>query len=248
MLAGVPGVGPQGFLYTVTRQYHLLSLHELLVDKADNVAALVANPAAWKIQGAEPAWASGFLGYARIAQVDDLLPAAGLLLLGVIALLLPSARRALAPAAPLAAFTAIAIALWVLLLWGGDRMTTINHQGAYAVTVLFIALCALAVTYLPWPAATVVLAACTGWFAVSWIPGLGFTSAIAAKPPHGILALHRAELARQLDPATLLVCLAGLALAAAAIAWLRFAPLGHLTMTATVTPKSPATAEDPGIA
>ena len=250
MLAGMPDVGPQGFLSTVVRQYHLLSVHELLADKADNVAALVANPAAWKVQGAEPAWASGFLGYARIAQVDDLLPAAGLLLLGAVALLFPSARRALAPAAPLAAFTAIAVALWVLLLWGGDRMTTINHQGAYAVTVLFIALCALAVTYLPWPAATVVLAACTGWFAVSWIPGLGFTSAVAAKPSHGLKALHRAALAHQLDPAALLVCLAGLALVAAAVAWLPFAHPSHRTMTATapVTPKSPATAEDPGIA
>jgi hypothetical protein len=243
MLAGVSSVGPPGFLSTVARQYHLLSLHELLVDKADNVAALVANPTAWQVQGAEPAWASGFLGYARIAQVDDLLPAAGLLLLGVLALLFPSARRGLAPVAPLAAFTAAAVAGWVLLLWGGDRMTTINHQGAYAVTVLFIALCALAVTYLPWPAATAILAGRAAWFAVSWIPGLGFTSAVAAKAPHGFKALHRAALAHHLDPATLLVCLAGVALAAAAIAWLRFAPADRrlLVPENAIPAQSPAT-------
>jgi hypothetical protein len=96
------------------------------------------------------------------------------------------------------------------------------------VTVLFIALFALAVTYLPWPAATAVLAGCAGWFAVSWIPGLGFVPAGTVKVPPGAApaVVRQAELAGRLNPAMLIVGLAGLALIGAAIAWLRFAPSG----------------------
>jgi hypothetical protein len=96
------------------------------------------------------------------------------------------------------------------------------------VIVLFIALCALAVTYLPPAAAALIFAGCAAWFAVSWIPGLGFVPAGSVKPPAGAVtssnAARLAELAHQLDPAMLLVCLAGLVLVAAAIAWMRFAP------------------------
>ena len=238
-LAGVVPVDPRGFLQTIVQQYQRLSLHDLLVNKGVNLLSLVAYPVLWRIQRAEPAWSSGFLGYARIAQVNELLPAAGLLLLGAAALLSRSSRRALAPVAPLAAFTGIALVLWVVLLWGGwavsaagsERIVTVNYQGPYAVIVLFIALCALAVTYLPWPAATLTLAGCAAWFAVSWIPGLGFVPACAAYVPPGAArwspVVRQLELARQLDPAMLLTCLAGLALMAAAIAWMRFAPPGH---------------------
>ena len=124
----------------------------------------------------------------------------------------------------------------MVVLWGGQAVPAINHEGPYAVIVLFIALCALGVTYLPWPAATLILAGCAAWFAVSWIPGLGFVPAGAIKIPPGAApwspVVRGAELARQLNPAMLIVCLAGLALVAAAIAWMRFAPADpcrHLT-------------------
>ena len=227
-LAGVIPIGPAGFLPTIVAQYHRLSLHELLVNKWVNLESLAADTFLWRTQLAEPAWRSGFLGYARIAQLNDLLPAAGLLLLGAIALLFRSSRRALAPVAPLAAFTGIALVIWVVVLWGGQLVPAINHESAYAMTVLFIALCALAVTYLPWPAAALVLVGSAAWFAVSWIPGLGFVPAGPSKPPTGAPTssdpVRQAALAHQLDPAMLAVSLAGLALVAAVIAWLRFAP------------------------
>ncbi len=115
-----------------------------------------------------------------------------------------------------------------MLLWGGDQVTTINHQGAYAVIVLFIGLCALAVTYLPWPVATVILAGCAAWFAVSWIPGLGFVPAGTINVPAGAApaVIRQAGLASQLNPAMLSVCLAGVVLAVAAIGWMRFGPSG----------------------
>ena len=227
-LAGLMQIDPRGALQAIVQQYDRLSLHDLLVNKAVNVVSLAADPLLWRTQLAEPAWSSGFLGYARLAELNDLLPATGLLLLGAAALLIPAARRALAPVAPLAAFTGIALVVWVVILWGGQAVPAINHQSAYSVTVLFIALFALAVTYLPWPAATAVLAGCAAWFAVSWIPGLGFVSAGTLKIPPGAApaVVRQAELASRLNPAMLFVGLAGLALIGAAIAWLRFAPSG----------------------
>jgi hypothetical protein len=227
-LAGVIPIDPRGFLQTILQQYHRLSLHDLLVNKGVNLLSLAADPVLWRTQLAEPAWASGFLGYARLAQLNDLLPATGLLLLGAVALLIPAARRALAPVAPLAAFTGIELIVWVVILWGGQAVPAINHQSAYSVTVLFIALFALAVTYLPWPAATVILAGCAAWFAVSWIPGLGFVPAAPIEVPAGAApaVVRQAELAGQLNPAMLIVCLAGVVLAVAAIAWMRFGPSG----------------------
>ncbi|MCW2896899.1 MAG: hypothetical protein JWO75_6388 [Actinomycetia bacterium] len=227
-LAGVLPIDPRGFLQTILQQYQRLSLHDVLANKGVSLVSLAADPFIWRTQLAEPAWASGFLGYARLAQLNDLLPATGLLLLGAVALLVRSSRRALAPAAPLAAFTGIALVLWVVILWGGQAVPAINHEGTYAVIVLFIALCALGVTYLPWPAATLILAGSAAWFAVSWIPGLGFVPAAVIKVPPGTAPgsplVRGAELARQLNPAMLIVCLAGVALVAAAIAWMRFSP------------------------
>jgi hypothetical protein len=213
-LAGITGIDSRGFLKTLVMQYQALSFHELLSNKWANVAALVASPWLWRNLTPEHAWRSGFLGFARLAELNNLLPAAGLLLLGVVALAFKSSRRALAPAAPLGVVCGIAIAVWVILLWGapGYGVTTINHQGAYAVIVLFIALCALAVSYLPWPAAALLLVGNALWFAVCWVPGLGFTPADPGET-HAMMRFSHTML---------LVCLAGVILAAAAIVLLRF--------------------------
>jgi hypothetical protein len=214
-IAGVIRIDSRGFLKTLVMQYQALSFHQLLANKWANVEALVASPFVWHTMAPEAAWRTGFLGLARLAELNDLLPATGLLLLGVTALAFKSSRHALAPAAPLAAVCGIGIVAWVILLWGSvdNAITAINHQGAYAVIVLFIALCALAVACLPWPAAALLLVGNAAWFAVSWVPGLGFTPA----------APDETRLEMQFSPAMLLVCLAGLVLAAAAIARMRFA-------------------------
>ena len=213
-IAGVIVPDSRGFVKTLVMQYQALSFHHLLANKWMNVESLVANTFVWHTLNPEVAWRSGFLGLARLAELNDLLPAAGLLLLGAAALAFRSSRRALAPAAPLAAMCGIAIAGWVILLWGSAGISAINHQGAYAVTVLFIALCALAVTCLPRPAATLLLLGNAVWFAVCWVPGLGFTPAAGNETSSSMRFSHT----------MLLVCLAGLVLAAAAIARLRFTP------------------------
>jgi hypothetical protein len=202
----------RSFLKTLVMQYEALPFHNLLHNKWVNVESLVANPTLLQTMTPEHAWRTGFLGYARLAELNDLLPAAGLLLIGVLALASRTSRRALAPVAPLAVLVGISLVVWVILLWG-NGITTINHQGAYATVILFIALCALAVTYLPWPVATLILVGNAIWFAVSWVPGLGFTP---AKPDES----HQMM---QFSWAMLGVCLAGVVLTAAAIAWMGFA-------------------------
>jgi hypothetical protein len=178
MLAGVVPITSSGTLQAIIDQYRSLSLHELLSNKWINVMTLVANPTLWRTQTSDPAWTGGgFFGYARIASIYDLVPAAGPLLLGAFALLLPSARRRLAGVKPLATFTALAVVTWVVLLWGSDLIPAVIHAGAYATIVMFVGLCALAVTALPPMLAGVILAADVAWFAIEWVPGLTFHSA-----------------------------------------------------------------------
>ena len=71
------------------------------------------------------------------------------------------------------------------------------------MVILLVGLCALAVTALPWPLASAVAAASAAWFAVSWIPGLGFHP--GTDKPGGTVPL---------DHAMLMVGLGGLVLAA----------------------------------
>jgi len=245
-LAGQSIVTSDSFFQTLVHNYNQLTFADLLDNKWENLASLVVNPVMARTQGAEPAWASGFLGFARIAQVNDLLPATGLLLLGVIALLIPSSRRKLAALKPLAVFTGIALVAWVILLWGGEAVAAINHQGAYAVTVLFIGMCALAVTALPWFAMVLVVAGSMAWFAVSWIPGLGFIPAVRHFAPHGSAPWSQTMLtiraAGKFNPAMLGVSLAGVVIVIAALAWLSFGPRWR---TKTVAFSAPPAASSP---
>ena len=205
-LAGVLPVTREGVLSTIVHQYLSLSPTQLLANKWDNVAALAAVPGLWRSQTSDPVWTSGFLGLARVAQLYDVLPAAGLLLLGLLALLFPSGRRVLAAARPLAVFTGLAAGVWIILEWGGS-VQAILHQGPYAVVILIVGLCALAVTALPRPLASAVATASVAWFAISWVPGLGFHPG-RNKPGATV----------PLDHAMLVVCLGGLVLATLCVA------------------------------
>ena len=170
-LAGVIQVDGRGTLQTVVDQYRSLFLTQFLANKADNAMTLLVNMGILHRPYLE--WTGRFFGSARVAELFFLVPAAGPLLLGVLALLLPSARRRLADVRPLAAFTALAIVAWVALVWGGS-VTTELFGGPYVALILFIGLCALAVTELPPVLCGVILAASAVWFAVVWLPGITF--------------------------------------------------------------------------
>ena len=171
-LAGVTTVDRRGFLQTVVEQYRSLSLTQFLGNKGGNVLTLLVNPGLMRQPHLE--WTSGFNGNARIAEFYFLLPGAGLLLLGGLPLLLPTARSRLAGLRPLAAFTALATAAWVTLLWGGSVDPATNLVGPYASLILFLGMCALGVTVLPPWLTGVILAASAAWFAVEWLPGITF--------------------------------------------------------------------------
>ena len=169
MLAGVIPIDGRGVLQTIVEQYRALFLTQFLGNKGGNVMTLLVNMGLLRQLHLE--WTGSFYGSARIAELYFLVPAAGLLLLGALALLLPPARHRLADVRPLAAFTALATVAWVTLLWGGS-VTTQIHVGPYANLILFIGLCALGVTALPPLPGGVILAASAAWFAVEWLPGL----------------------------------------------------------------------------
>jgi hypothetical protein len=169
MLAGVTTIDSRGFPQTIAEQYRSLYLTQLLGNKGGNVMTLLVNMDLLRQLHLE--WTGSFFGSARIAELNFLVPAAGPLLLGALALLLPSARRRLADVRPFAAFTALAIVAWVTLLWGGS-VTTQVCVGPYVALILFTGLCALLVTVLPPLLGGAVLAASAAWFAVEWLPGI----------------------------------------------------------------------------
>ncbi len=175
-LAGFTGVDSRGVFQTLRQQYGSLSPERLLGNKLDNVTTLIVNPGLLVYQKADPAW-HGFLGVARGAQINDLAVSAGPLLLGLIALVMPTARIRLASVRPLLVFLAASLIAWVLLLYGGNQVTTTLDEGSYAATLLFVALLALAVTMLPRFYAGLVLTANLLWFVICWVPGVGFQSA-----------------------------------------------------------------------
>jgi hypothetical protein len=198
-LAGITLIDSRGSLQTLVQQYERLSLSHLFTYKVtDNLAALAGDHGL--VAG------EGFMGYAWHSQLFGLLPAAMPLLLGAGALAFPSGRRILAGARPLAVFLAITLAAWFVLLWGGPVVPAVIHQGPYALLVLFMGLCALAVTALPRPLAILIVAADLAWFTVCWIPGPRFPPAYEHAGPHTV------------DVAMLAVGIAGLLVLAVAYA------------------------------
>jgi hypothetical protein len=177
-LAGVIQEDPRSAPRALVDQYRSLSFEVLFDHKAGNVLTLIARPAMWRVDPAGVSWRHGFLNVARIAQLNNLLPSAGPLLLGLAALFVPASRRRLGRAPPLALFTVLAVLAWVVLLFGGAEATAIIATGPYAAVVMFIALLALGVSVLPRWAAVAILAVNAVWFAICWIPGLGFRPAL----------------------------------------------------------------------
>jgi hypothetical protein len=177
-LAGVIEEDPRSAPRALIDQYRSLSFGELIDHKAGNVLTLIARPAMWQVDPAGVSWRHGFFNVARIAQLNNLACSAGPLLLGLAALFVPASRRRLGRAPPLALFTVLAVLAWVLLLFGGEGATTIIATGPYAAVLMFIALLALGVTVLPRWAASAILAINALWFALCWIPGLGFRPAL----------------------------------------------------------------------
>jgi hypothetical protein len=221
-LAGVINIDSRGTLATIIAQYKRLSPGQLFTNKiTDNLTALTGNHGLLSAQVVDESWLhQGFMGYARLSQFFDLLPASAPLVLGVFALLFPSGRRALAAMKPLAVFAALTLVVWIVLLWGGPVVPAIIHEGPYALLVFFIGLCAVAATALPRPLAALVLVADLAWFAVCWVPGLGFQPGFSKPGTH-----------LSVDSAMVTVCAVGLVILAAVGAW-GYAPARHRILAA----------------
>jgi hypothetical protein len=200
-LAGVIPVDPRSAPRAILDQYTSVSASQFLSNKMDNVRSLIARPGTWRINRANPGWRDGFAGFARIAQLNNLMCAAGPLLLASVAALVPSARTRLGTLRPLWAFVVFSLVAWVLLEWGAEDSTTIIQSGPYAPFLLLLALLALAILALPTIAMSVIVAISVGWFFFTWLPLPGF------RPSSTVLPAHAAT--DWAMPMMLLVALAG---------------------------------------
>lgn len=172
-LAGLLSLDRHSFLHDLIKQYLHDPVHSFLIDKLFNIERLFVVPMFWA--KASSTW-TGTLTAARLEGVSALVFAVGPLLLGAAAAItLAAARRSMSPMRPVLVFVLISVGCWVILEWGGsDATATLIHQGSYAVLVLVIALAALATTYLPSWAAVSIIAADLVWFAILYLPGLGY--------------------------------------------------------------------------
>jgi hypothetical protein len=194
-LAGVITQDRHSFLHDLVTQYLNHPLHSFLLNKLFNIQVLAYIGSIWRTT--PPGW-GGFLVSARGAEITSLLVAAGPLLLGLLALASPAARRSLRPLLPVFAFVLVSVACWVVLEFGGTNAATVIHQGSYAVLVLTVALPALMATYLPRAAAVTIVGVSLAWFCVAWLPGVGYRWAqpgIASETDWAMVALGLGSLA-----------------------------------------------------
>ncbi len=170
-IAGVLALDRNSFLHDLVRQYLHNPLHSFVLDKLRNVETLVGQLWIWR---SYPQW-QGFLGEARVAGITSFVLSAGPLLVGgALGLASATVRRSLRSLAPASAFVLLSLVFWVILEFGANTAITALHQGSYAAVLLMIALAALATTYLQRWLAVSIIGAALAWFALEWLPGLGF--------------------------------------------------------------------------
>ena len=192
MLAGIYEPDRKSFLSDLIHQYADRSVLSVFANKLFNIENLFSPWRWWHGFIADPEW-FGWVGDFRTASITSLFWAAAPMVAGFLGLVSPRVRAAFGRAGPLLGFVALSVVAWVLLLFGGGLMSsTYLHQGPYAAIVLFIALAALATSYLWRPLAICLFAASFLWFVIAWVPGLGFHDAqpgIATPTDWGMVSL-----------------------------------------------------------
>ena len=112
-----------------------------------------------------------------MASITSSVLGAGPMVAGFLGLANLRLRSASGVRGPLFGFVASVGMAWVLLLFGDHLMSsTCFHQGPYPAMILFIALAALATSYVA-AAAICLFATSVLWFVIAWVPGLGFHDA-----------------------------------------------------------------------
>lgn len=153
-----------------------------VLNKLGNLEALFFRPD-WVLYGSKSDWVHSILGVARNVQLTDLVLAAGPLLAGAAVLFTKRGRAKVGSLSATKWFLAVSVAAWVLLLFGSHISAATVWQGPYAVLVMTFGFLALCVTYLPYRVSCACLAVSVAWFAVAWLPGLGFSPSIGPMPP-----------------------------------------------------------------
>ncbi len=177
-LAGVIDVEERfTFVGALRHTYGKLSPVDILANKADNLRLQVLGPDGWDGWFFTPGWNDGFVEHLRVAQLVTLLPALGLLTIGLVLL------------GPLHRTRAVGYVIASILGWSVIQFGDVGpagaflHHGPYATFLLVFALAVTGLaTRLSHPLLRLALTANLAVFVGVWLTGLGRDSASA--PPH----------------------------------------------------------------
>ncbi len=177
-LAGVIDVEERfSFSGALRHTYGNLSPVDVLANKADNLRLQVLGPDGWDGWFFTPGWSDGFIEHLRVAQLVTLLPALGLLAVGLVV------RGPLHRSRPIG-YVVASILGWAVVQFGDvGPAGAFLHHGPYATFLLVFAIAVTGLaTRLPRTALRLLLAAHLAVFIGVWSVGLGRQSASA--PPH----------------------------------------------------------------
>lgn len=181
-LAGAVDVTEMAVVQAIIDGYAAEGLVGTVMNKVGNLRVMAGVPENGAVTAATPGWSGGVLDVIREAQLHYLLPAAGILLVGVAALVVPRVRRH--PwVRPIAAIVLATGAAYSLIEFGEpDAALAFLHTSPYSLLLLLGALGALGALELGPRWAGAVLGAHAVFFVVVWVATVSTKSALGEVP------------------------------------------------------------------
>lgn len=159
--------------HAVIRRYTEAGPLGVAENKVSNLEAFFGTPSVWSkliAHYSQPAWSSGLLGFLRQWQSSSMIPATGLLLIGIVAALVVPRVRSERWVAPIMTIVVIGAGAFLLIEFGGDSESSAwLHHGPYLLLLLLLTAGALGITALPRPVAIPILALHGAIFVVLWV-------------------------------------------------------------------------------
>jgi hypothetical protein len=199
------GVIPRNHIAASTeilQSYAQAGLVGTIENKLTNLQAVLGLPTLWHVlitRSSQPNWSHGFFGFVRQLQSSSFLPAAGVLLVGLIVVIVSRSTRHerwTKPVLLVVGATALALVIFEFggaPTWAGVQTVAWVQHGPYSLLLLLCAAGALGITSLPkrWSVSILVLNVI--FFVVFWVVGIGpqgaFTSSVSAPRDKIVTAL-----------------------------------------------------------
>jgi hypothetical protein len=172
-LAGVIPVNDTPPLEQIVVSYTAAGPLGFLTNKLDNLEAFFGSPSRWSrliATSSQPEWGDSFVGFIRQLQSSSMIPAVGVLLIGLAAILVVRSVRQQPWVKPVGSITVGTTLAFVLIEFGGEfESLAWLHHGPYSLLLLLCIAGALAITSLPSTWRWGVLGAHLVSFLVLWV-------------------------------------------------------------------------------